>query len=236
MRRLAKRGASLLTPRRTEGDLKTALCELGVASRFDDAAIHNFYVRIAQVCGSWFSEQEATEFSPVSKALRSAGKSLLEASQLFSGHETGLRTHVEIEVTSQVAGILALDPSIGSLEKAKALISGFQQEAQRIGHACMVAYADLNQKVINEGRTPLRWYDEFTGLLLDIAAKGGVDPAIGKDRVSGARTGWLFKAAQVLEPFLFHLMRSPSTEACGKCLERSKKRLTRVKRQNPPRR
>ena len=105
MRRLPKRGASLLTPSLSEVDLKVALCELCVANSFDDAAIHNFYFRIAQICGSWFSEQEAAEVSPVSNALRSTGKKLLEASQLFSRHETGLRTHVEIEVTSQVAGI-----------------------------------------------------------------------------------------------------------------------------------
>ena len=101
---------------------------------------------------AWFSEQEAAEVSPVSNALRSTGKKLLEALQLFSGHETGLRTHVEIEVTSQVAGILALDPSVGSVGEAKTLISRFQEEAAKIGHACMVAYADLNRKAPSEGR------------------------------------------------------------------------------------
>jgi hypothetical protein len=202
----------------------------------DDAAIHDLYFRIAQICGSWFSEQEAAEVSPVSKALQSTGKSLLEASQLLSGHKTGLRTHVEIEVTSQVAGILALDPSVGSVGDARTLIGRFQEEAAKIGHACMVAYADLNRKAPNEGRAPLLWYDKFTALLLDIAAKAGVDPTLSKDRHTRARTGWLFEAAQALEPFLLKFMRSPSAEACGKRLERSKKRLARVKRQNPPRR
>jgi hypothetical protein len=100
MKRLSIRGASLLTPARTEDELKLALGKLGVANSFDDAAIHDLYFRIAQICGSWFSEQEAAEVSPVSKALRSTGKNLLEASQLFSGRETGLTTHVEIEATS----------------------------------------------------------------------------------------------------------------------------------------
>jgi hypothetical protein len=177
MKRLPKRGASLRTPRRTEGDLKVALRELGVANRFDHAAIRDFYSRIAQICGSWFSEQEAAEVSPVSKALRSTGKSLLEASQLLSGHKTGLRTRVEIEAISQLAGILALEPNVGSLGQAKTFIGRFQEEAAKIGHACMVAYADLNRKAPNEGRAPLLWYDEFTTLLLDIAAKAGVDPS-----------------------------------------------------------
>lgn len=236
MKRLPKSGASLLTPGRTEGDLKVALGELSAANSLDDVAIHDLYFRIAQICGSWFSEQEAAKVSPVSKALRLTGKSLLEASQLLSGHKAGLRTRVEIEATSQVAGILALDPSVGSLEEAKTLISRFQEEAAKIGHVCMVAYVDLNRKAPNEGRAPLLWYDEFTALLLDIAAKTGVDPTLGKDRITSARTGWLFEAAQALEPFLFKFMRSPSAEACGKRLERSRRRLTRAKRQNPRRR
>jgi hypothetical protein len=97
----------------------------------------------------------------------------------------------------------------------------------------MVAYADLNQKALNKGRAPLRWYDEFTALLLDIAKKAGVEPSLCKDRIRGTRTGWLFKAAQALEPFLDPFMRSPSPEACGKRLERSKRRLAKAHRQNP---
>ena len=127
MKRLLKRGASLLTPSRTEGDLKVALCELGAASSLDDAAIHDLYFRIAQICGSWFSEQEAAEVSPISKALRSTGKSVLEASQLLSGHKTGLRTHIEIEAISQLAGILALEPRMSDpWDRPKRLCRGAQ--------------------------------------------------------------------------------------------------------------
>jgi hypothetical protein len=98
----------------------------------------------------------------------------------------------------------------------------------------MVAYADLNQKALNEGRAPLRWYDEFTALLLKIAEKAGVDPSLGKDRITRTRTGWLFEAAQALEAFLDPYMRSPSAEACGKRLERSRKRRqAKAHRQNP---
>jgi hypothetical protein len=96
-----------------------------------------------------------------------------------------------------------------------------------------VAYADLNQKAPNEGRTPMRWYDHFTALLLTIAEKAAVDPSLGKDRITGARTGWLFEAAQGLEAFLYPYMRSPSAEACGKRLERSKRRLAEAHRQSP---
>jgi hypothetical protein len=97
----------------------------------------------------------------------------------------------------------------------------------------MVAYADLNQKALNEGRAPMRWYDDFTALLLKLAEKVGVEPSLGKDRTTRARTGWLFEAAQALEAFLDPYMRSPSAEACGKRLERSKMRLAKAHRQNP---
>jgi hypothetical protein len=234
MKKLPTRGASIATPRRDERELKLALIELGVGGAFDDSAIHELYLRIAKIHGAWLSEQEAAGVSPVAKALRSIGRNLIDASEFLSGQETGLRTHIEIEATSQAARILALDPSVRSLTKARVLISAFQLEAARIGYACTVAYADLNLKAANEGRAPLLWYDEFTALLLDIADKAGVEPALGKDRMSGARTGWLFKAAQALECFLDPFMRSPSAEACGKRLERSKRRLAQPKRQNLP--
>ena len=234
MKKLPIRGASIATPRRDEGELKLALIELGVGGAFDDSAIHELYLRIAKIHGAWLSEQEAAEVSPVAKALRSTGRNLIDASELLSGRETGLRTHTEIEATLQAVRILALDPSVGSLGEAQALITAFQQEAARVGHACMVAYADLTRKAANDGRAPLLWYDVFTALLLDIADKASVEPALGKGRDSRARTGWLFRAAQALECFLDPFMRSPSAEACGKRLERSKRRLAQPKRQNPP--
>jgi hypothetical protein len=77
------------------------------------------------------------------------------------------------------------------------------------------------------------WYDEFTALLLEVADTAGVEPRLGKDGISGAWVGWLLGAAQALEAFLDPQMRSPSAEACGKRLERSKKRLKQKHRQNP---
>jgi len=77
----------------------------------------------------------------------------------------------------------------------------------------------------------LDWYDDFTALLLDIANMAGVKPTLRKDRSIGARSGWLFEAAQALESFLYPEMRSPSPEACGKRLERSQRRLRERERQ-----
>ncbi len=52
-------------------------------------------------------------------------------------------------------------------------------------------------------------------------------------KISFAWVGWLLNAAQALEAFLDPQMRSSSAEACGKRLERSKKRLKQKHRQNP---
>ena len=123
-------------------------------------------------------------------------------------------------------------------------MSAFQQDAARIAHVCMVARAALPKEPGERGRPPIDWYDDFTELLLEIANRGGVDPTLKKDRITGPCSGWLLDAAQALEAFLdweiggkrlsSHLMRSPSPEACGKRLERSLKRLRNDKRQNSP--
>jgi hypothetical protein len=232
-RKLPIGGASIATPKENEAKLRGVLIELGVGDAFDGFAVHELWFEIGRIYGDWLSEQEAAEVSPVANALRSTARNLLDAAAVLSGLETGVRTHVEIEATRHTARLLALDPSVGSFDRAKELISTFREEAARIGHTCMVAYTDLNQKALNEGRAPLRWYDEFTALLLNIAGKAGVDPLLGKDRITRTRTGWLFEAAQALEGFLDPYMRSPSAEACGKRLERSKRRLAKAHRQNP---
>jgi hypothetical protein len=236
VKRLPISGASVAMPRLDERGLNRVLTELGLERAYDDTDRHELYLKIAEIHGAWLSEQEVRQVTPIAKALRSTGKNLIEASKLLSGHETGIRSHVELEATSATARILALDPSVRSVGAAHDIISKFKQEAYRIGHTCLVAYADLSRKGSNDGREPLLWYDRFTALLLEIFRKAGVEPTLGKDRISRERTGWLFKAAQALEPFLDPYMRSPSPEACGKRLERSLKRLPPLKRQSPRRR
>jgi hypothetical protein len=129
--------------------------------------------------------------------------------------------------------ILALDPEVGSRRQADKLIASFRGDAAKLAHACLVVALDLKQTVGESGRPPSEWYDEFTALLLKVAETAEVEPRLSKDRISGARVGWLLDAAQALEAFLYPQMRSPSAEACGKRLERSKTRLKQKHRQNP---
>jgi hypothetical protein len=102
-----------------------------------------------------------------------------------------------------------------------------------LAHACLVVALDLKQSAGKSGRPLSEWYDEFTALLVELAETEGVEPRLSKGRISGARVGWLLDAAQALEAFLDPRMRSPSAEACGKRLERSKTRLKQKHRQNP---
>jgi hypothetical protein len=132
-----------------------------------------------------------------------------------------------------LGSILASDPEVGSRQQANKLIDSFRRDAAKLGHACRITAHELKQQVGQRGRPRGDWYDDFTALLLEIAAAAGVNPSSGKDRVSGERVGWLVDAAQALETFVHPGMRSPSREACGKRLEQSLKALKQLHRQNP---
>jgi hypothetical protein len=234
MARLQTSGASVGSPYRDEDELKRILSELHVDRR-SPAAVHELYWKLGAIIGNWLSElEERREASPIAKALLSTAKNLSEVSRLLSGHETGFRTSVEIGVTSEMAKYLALDPTVGSLAEAQELVSAFHREAARIAHVSLVAYTALADQPAERGRPALDWYNDFTALLLEIAIQADVAPTLRKDRITGARSGWLFEAAQALEAFLCPEMRSPSEEACGTRLDRSKRRLQRRTRQNSP--
>ena len=113
------------------------------------------------------------------------------------------------------------------------MIASLRTDAAKVAHACWFAASELKTRVGKDGRPRLEWYDEFTALLLEVAETAGVEPRLNKDRISGERGGWLLDAAQLIETFLDLKMRSPSAEACGKRLERTKTRLKQKHRQNP---
>jgi hypothetical protein len=230
MTRLPISGTSIASPLRSEGELKRVLSDLRVDVS-SPAAVHEIYLSLASIIGKWMSEQQRLEASSVAGSLLATARSLDEASLVLGGFETGLHSDLEIAVASRIAKYLALDPTVGSLAKAQELISSFRQDAARIAHVCMVARADLPDGPEQSGRRALDWYDELTALLLDLAnrADGARTSWRGRHRV---RIGWLLEAAQALEPFLYREMRSPSAEACGKRLQRSRRRLRDAKGQN----
>jgi hypothetical protein len=188
-------------------------------------AVHDAYLKLAEIIGQWMAEQEQLEVTTVAGSLLSTARFLNDASAMLAGIETGLHTDLEIAVASRIAQYLALEPGVDSTVEAQELISSFRQQALRIAHVCMVARADLPEDGAQRGRRALNWYDDFTALLLGLADEAGIEPTFQKHRSTGQRTGWLVEAAQALETFLWREMRSPSAEACGKRLERSRRRL-----------
>jgi hypothetical protein len=153
---------------------------------------------------------------------------------VLSGRETGLHEIHDTEVASQIALILARAPEVGSLQKADELIDCFRRTAVKLAGACQMAAYELNELTDKGGRPPLVWHNDFTALLVSIAETVGVEPRLSKGRISDQRAGWLFDAAQALEAFLDPRMRSPTTEACGKRLDRSLKTIKQQHRQNLP--
>jgi hypothetical protein len=232
MPRSLGRGAGVASPNKGKEEFRKVLSDLHADQLLDCDAAHSLYWNLGAIIGKWISGLEARmEASPIATALLSTSRNLSEVSRLLSGRETGFRTGIEIGVTNETVRYLAQDPSLGSTTSAPEFVSAFARDAARIAHVCMVAYIALPDRPAEGGRPALDWYDDFTGLLLEVAEKAGVAPSLRKDRITGVRSGWLFEAAQALEPFLWPQMRSPSPEACGKRLERSLKRLRGTKRQ-----
>jgi hypothetical protein len=157
MRRLRISGASVVTPQLGEAELRQAVDRLGVGSHFDAEGVQEIHLRIAEIIGLWFAEQEAKEASPVAKALLSTGRNLLEASKVLSGHQTGEHTLVEIQATTETVRLLALDPTIGSIDTAKALVGNFHEQSAKIGHALPGCMGGFGGRSWSEGpsRPPL---------------------------------------------------------------------------------
>jgi hypothetical protein len=234
MARLPISGVAVSSPRRTEADLRNVLAELCPDGDFSESDTKEFYRRLARIIGQWSAEHDRPDIAPIVKQLMQTSKDLDAVCKLLHGHETGIREDTEIQFMSQLKIALELDATVGSMQQAEALIASLRRDAAAVSDACRSVASELKTRVGKDGRPRLEWYDYFTALLLDIAATGGIEPRLGKDRISGARHGWLLDAARSLETFLDCKMYSPDEESCGKRLERAKKILKRRHRQNQP--
>jgi hypothetical protein len=233
MARLPTSGATVATPHLDEADLRNVLAQLCPDGKFSESYTEELYLRLARIIGQWSAEDNRLDIAPLAKTFTAMGNELEKVAEILSGQEEGLHEIHDIAIVAQLAMILALDPEVGSRQQADKLIASFRSDAAKLAHACLVAARDLKETVGESGRPQAQWHDEFTALLLEVAQTAGVKPRLSKDRISDARVGWLLDAAQALEAFLDPQMRSPSAEACGKRLERSKTRLKQKHRQNP---
>lgn len=235
MARLPTSGATVATPVRGKAYLRKVLIELCPDAQFRTSDTNEFYRRLGEIIGLWSAEEDRLDIAPLIKTFEAMSKELNKAGKILSGHETGIREVRDTEIVSQLATILELDPEVGSRQQAENLIASFRVDAAKLAHACLVTARDLKLTVVGKSGAPSQdWHVEFTALLLQIAKIAGIEPRLSKDRISGSRGGWLQDAAQALEALLNPKMRSPTAEACGKRLERSKTRLKQMHRQNPP--
>jgi hypothetical protein len=233
MARLPTSGSTVATPHLDKADLRNVLAQLCPKGKFSESDISEFYGRLAQIIGRWSAEENRLDIAPLAKTFTAMAKELKKVAEILSGHEQGLHEIHDIEIVSQLATILALDPEVGSLQQADKLIASFRGDAARVAHACLVVACDLKQTVGKSGRPQMDWYDEFTELLLTIAKSAGINPQLWKDRDKGDWHGWLFEAAQRLQMFFPPTMHPPNGKAAGKRLERSQIHLEAKHRQNP---
>jgi len=120
MARLPISGSTSCTPLR--------MCWLNCAPRgkFSESDISKFYGRLAQIIGQWSAEDNRLYIAPLAKTFTAMGKELKKVAEILSGHEAGLHEIHDIEIVSQLAMILALDPEVGSRRQADKLIVSFR--------------------------------------------------------------------------------------------------------------
>jgi hypothetical protein len=217
-------GATIVTPRRTEAELRKVLKDLCPGAKFTASEIKDIYWQLAAVIGRWSAEQNRLNTIRIARALTAISKDVTAAKRVLSAHQTGIHDIRDIEVVSQLKIVLAADPQVGSFEKADELITS-QEDPVKLADACLIAARNLKKQVGKSGRPQADWHDDFTALLFDIAKKSGTQPNLWKDRSTDKRGGWLFKTARRLEAFLDPKMVAGGEEATGTRLDRSKRRL-----------
>jgi hypothetical protein len=231
MARLPPSGAAIATPFLdgqhprvlTEIDLREILIGLCPEAVFTEAEIAEIYFEVKRILGSWHAEQGRPDTASLAASLTEMGDQLDSIIARLGAIENGLHHIQDIELVSKLVSTLSEEASVcSSRQQARELIASFRGDAVKISHACRKGAADFREYVGKNGRPKLYWYDDFKALLFKIARLGGVEPSLGKDRISGERTGWLVEAAQKLEIFFDPAMRSPDAESCGKRLERAK--------------
>jgi hypothetical protein len=230
MARLPPSGAAIATPFQltptprvlTEFDLREVLIKLCPDAAFTETDVAGIYLDLQKILGRWYAEQGRPDTASLAADLAKLGENLELIITALSSIESGLHHVHDVELVSKLVGLLSRDASLcGSRQEAHDLIVSFRRHALEISNACRKGAKEFKQYVGKSGRPKLEWYDDFKTLLIKIARLGGVEPDMGKDRITQVRTGWLVTAAQKLETFLDPTMRSPDAESCGKRLERA---------------
>src|ERR1700694_645997 len=162
MARLPTRGATIATPFQSgpnprvlsEADLRGVLADRCPQTVFAKSDVEVFYSKLKYILGLWSAEHDRLDIAPLVKTFTAIGGDLEGIAKILGGHETGLHEIHDIEIVSQLANILALDPEVGSRRQADQLIASFRGDAAKMAHACLVAAGDLKRQVGKSGRPP----------------------------------------------------------------------------------
>ena len=231
MSRLPFQGAAIGTPFQlapiprvlTEVDLRDVLMGLCPGAEFTEADVSRIYFDVKKILGHWHAEQGRPDTASLAADLSKLDKNLESIITALSSIENGLHHVHDVELVSKLVSILSREATCrGSRQEAQELIASFRRDAIELSNACRKGAAEFRGHEGKNGRPKLGWYDDFKTLLFEIALLGGVEPRLGKDRITEKRTGWLIEAALKFEAFLDPAMRSSDAEACGKRLERAK--------------
>lgn len=231
-KKIRPRGATIAAPYRNEtasepaaADFRNRVFGLCPGRSFDDETLTQLNSDFGVVIGIWLSEWGQPKLLPIARRLASTARLLEQLTQELAGLQTGIRQSEDIEFALLARQALSLNPLVGDLSRADEKLTSFQQQCSEMAQVLWVAFRTLIEERRKSGRPKLDWYDDFTALLLKLAKLANIEPNLNKDRITKARGGWLFEAAQTFEYFLYPPMRSETPEACGKRLERSLERL-----------
>ena len=231
MARLPPSGVAIATPYQdapiprvlAEADLRKVLIGLCPDAVFGVADVSEIYFDLQRLLGCWHAQQGRPDTASLAADLTKLADHLDSVVASLGSIEDGLHEIQDIEVVTKLVNVLLeSEATWESHREPQAFVSSFRSDAIKVLNACRRGAVDFKQYTGKSGRPKLDWYDDFKTLLIRVARLGGIEPTLGKDRISSERTGWLVEAAQALESFLDPAMRSPDAESCGKRLERAR--------------
>lgn len=182
--------------------------------------------RLGFAIATWEEPHPAIEIDDIVRLLKRHACSLDKVARLGAVAKGGRCRTEEIETAVRVAQALSEIPAVSSLGSAYDYLEDFCDRALVIASACLTAAKELQLTRGIAGRPPHHWYDEFTAILLDICKQNRIEPTAGLDRSSGKPVGGLYEVAAAFERLLLPKMRSSTSQALIKRLQRSLERLT----------
>ena len=218
-------------PRGTDVTLPKMLARLGLKPLTPEAERH-IRDRLGFALGRWEPPRATFDLADVISSLNSHAKALEKLNAVAQiakgGHLEGTYLERDMEICLQLAQGISDYLDLEDTAAAHTYLADFADRAAVVASAARAAAKKSKRVKGTGGGSPYEWYDEFTAVLLHLCKENGIEPKAGIDRYSGEPVGDLAKMAMAFERLLPPWMRSPTTEAMVKRLQRSLRRLARA--------